>query len=85
MVPFTTEQMDRLIARFVDHAGELATFGAWAPRMEIVETKDAFVVTLEVPGMDAKDITVNLRNGVLAVTMAKASAGGGTPIPVGSD
>jgi HSP20 family protein len=85
MVPFTTAQMDRLIARFVDHAGELATFGAWAPRMEIVETKEAFVVTLEVPGMDAKDIKVNLRNGVLAVTMAKVSAGDGIPIPVGSD
>ncbi len=55
-------EMDRLFDRFWD--GEEAP-GAWDPKVDIAETKDAFTVKAEVPGIEPKDIQVTLENGVL--------------------
>lgn len=42
-------------------------FGAMAPRMDVVEDEDRFRVSLELPGMDEKDIELVLRDDVLTV------------------
>ncbi|KPP98870.1 Hsp20/alpha crystallin family protein [Marinobacter sp. HL-58] len=46
-----------------EHAG----VAQWAPAVDVKEDKDRFVVTADVPGVDPKDIEVNLENGVLTI------------------
>jgi HSP20 family protein len=40
----------------------------WTPPFDVSETDDALIVRLEVPGMDKKDIDINLSEGMLTVT-----------------
>jgi len=41
--------------------------GEWAPSLDVVETKDNYVVKAELPGMEAKDIDISLSNGILTI------------------
>lgn len=43
----------------------------WMPAMEIVETDDAFVVTAEVPGINAKEVDISIDDGVLTLSGEK--------------
>ena len=59
--------------RLFDDAGhtwrtdEPAATTAWSPAVDIFETEGEIVVKAEVPGMDRKDITLNLENNVLTL------------------
>jgi HSP20 family molecular chaperone IbpA len=37
------------------------------PRIDVVDTSDAFEVTLELPGVDMRDVKTTLRQGVLTI------------------
>ena len=39
----------------------------WAPALDISERKDAYVVTVEVPGVNAEDIDITLEDGLLTI------------------
>lgn len=41
--------------------------GDWVPRVDICETDAAFVIQLEVPGLEKKDIKVSVDGGILTV------------------
>jgi len=41
--------------------------GAWAPRVDIREEKDRFVVLADIPGVDPKDIDITADQGVLTI------------------
>ena len=41
--------------------------GEWMPVVDIDETKDAFVVKTELPGVDKDDVSVNIEDGVLTI------------------
>jgi HSP20 family molecular chaperone IbpA len=41
--------------------------GDWAPRLNVSETKDAMVVTAEMPGVDSKEIGVVLTGDLLTL------------------
>jgi HSP20 family protein len=41
------------------------------PRVDIVEGTDAYKITADMPGLDKKDICVEIRNGVLAISGEK--------------
>jgi HSP20 family protein len=58
------KEMDRLFDRFWEGN---ETQGTWEPRLDVYETKEAFLIKAEVPGIDPKDIQVNLENGVLVL------------------
>ena len=58
------KEMDRLFERFWD-GDETPAQGAWNPRIDISETKEAFTVKAEVPGIEPKEIQLTLENGVL--------------------
>jgi HSP20 family protein len=45
--------------------------GAGAPAINVAETRDAFEVTVELPGVDEKDIKVNLDDNQLVVSGEK--------------
>ena len=39
----------------------------WTPPVDVSETTDEFVVTAELPGIDQKNVTINLENNVLSI------------------
>jgi len=43
----------------------------WMPAMEIIEDKNALVVTAELPGLVAKDVEISIDDGVLTVSGEK--------------
>jgi HSP20 family protein len=44
-----------------------ATTMAWAPALDISERKDAYLVTVELPGVEADDLQVTLEDGLLTI------------------
>jgi len=62
------DEMDKMWDRFFGEWPNRELFrGAWAPSLDISETKNNYVVKAEVPGMDAKDIDISLSGDVLTV------------------
>src|SRR5215217_6538332 len=44
-----------------------ATTTAWAPALDISERKDAYLVTVELPGVEAEDLDITLEDGLLTI------------------
>jgi HSP20 family protein len=44
-----------------------ATTTAWAPALDISERKDAYLVTVELPGVQADDLQITLEDGLLTI------------------
>jgi HSP20 family protein len=47
------------------HEGMLS--GDWMPAVDITEDKDSFKIKVELPGVDKKDVSVAIENGVLTI------------------
>ena len=47
---------------------ESSTVADWVPAVDIVEEKDKFVLTADVPGVDPEEIDVSMDAGVLSVS-----------------
>lgn len=45
--------------------------GRWAPAVDIREEKDKFVVSVDIPGINPKEVDVTFENGVLLVSGEK--------------
>ncbi|MBI2528369.1 MAG: Hsp20/alpha crystallin family protein [Candidatus Rokubacteria bacterium] len=73
LVPFSgfpslRKEMERFFDRFGDwEFPELRPFGDWAPSLDVSETKEAFVVKAEIPGIEPKEIQVSLDNQMLTL------------------
>jgi len=62
------KEMDRLFERLGDwDMPEMRTLGDWAPTLDFSENKDSFMVKVEIPGIDSKDISVSLENQMLTI------------------
>ncbi len=64
------QQMSRLFEPFLGRAlgdDESLMSGTWAPPVDVVEEKDAIVVSAELPGMSKDDIDIQFENGVLTL------------------
>ena len=62
------KEVDRLLEHFGEPRWpEVIELGEWAPNLDLSETKDAVLVKLETPGMDPKDIRLELEDGMLTV------------------
>lgn len=68
-VPRLRHEIDRLFDRFLEPQRwfELPSLGEWAPSMDVSENKDAFVVKMEVPGMEPGEIQVSIEDATLTV------------------
>src|SRR5215218_41675 len=44
-----------------------ATTTAWAPALDISERKDAYLVTVELPGVEADDLEITFEDGLLTI------------------
>ena len=60
-------EMDKLWEEFFGGQDLVSSEAAWVPAIDISETKDAIIVRAEIPGMDAKDIEINLTGDVLTI------------------
>ena len=61
------EQMDRLMQSVWSPAGG-GNGGAWMPVTDIEETDDAWVIEAEVPGVNRKDVNVEMRDSELIIS-----------------
>ena len=62
------EQLQDEMGRLVQSVWPQANGGAWMPLADIEENDDAWVIEAELPGVDRKDINVELREGELLIT-----------------
>ena len=60
-------QFDRILARFNPEFDAEVLNTPWAPPADVIETKDAITIKVELPGMTEKDITVEMENGVVTL------------------
>jgi HSP20 family protein len=62
-------QMDRLFAHALGLHGQRqgASTRAWAPALDISERKDAYLVTVELPGVKLDDLQITLEDGLLTI------------------
>jgi HSP20 family protein len=66
------DQMDRLFAQALGRHGQWqgatgANTRAWAPALDISEAKDAYLVTVELPGVKLDDLEITLEDGLLTI------------------
>ena len=66
-------ELKREMERFFDRFAEPmwgpfeGMAGDWAPKLDMSETKDAFVVRAEIPGVDPKEIEIGLTGDMLTM------------------
>jgi HSP20 family protein len=61
-------EMDRLLERIAQvKRAELPAVGDWVPSLDVAETGDRLVATLEVPGLERRDIEITLQDGLLTI------------------
>ena len=63
-------EMENALRAF-DQGSPTPSIGAGAPAINVAETKDAFEVTAELPGVDEKDIKVSLDDNQLVISGEK--------------
>ena len=58
-------RMDRLWSRMT--AEDETALADWSPTSDVVETKDEIMIKAELPGIDEKDVDIEIENGVLTI------------------
>jgi HSP20 family protein len=62
------DEMDRLLDRMWEGDFHGRGLGEWTPVLDFSETKEMFLVKLEVPGIDSKEIKISLQDHILTVS-----------------
>ena len=64
------DEMNRLFGQIFGRApaGRAVSEGIWAPLVDVEETKDQFVVKVELPGMTKDDIKISVIGNELAIS-----------------
>jgi HSP20 family protein len=63
-------RLNRMRAHGLIQAGQLyggATQGAWMPTVDISERKDAYLVTVELPGVGIDDFEITFQDGLMTI------------------
>jgi HSP20 family protein len=71
--------LDRMLTlnRALDQAFATSRDGGarvWVPALDVAERKDAYVVTLDLPGVDPKNVDVSFEQNVLTIRGTKTAA-----------
>ena len=72
MMP-TLHEWDRLMSDFFNDNYEDTSLATWAPAVDIVEDKDEFLVTADLPGLTKKDISINIKDNMLTISGERKS------------
>jgi len=65
-------EMDRALDTRAAEGSSVAT-SDWVPAVDIKEENDSFVIIADIPGVDPKDIEVNMDSGMLTIKGEKES------------
>lgn len=70
---FTSDLFDVIDRNFADYTPSLANTNEMfvTPRVDVRETKDQYILDMELPGMTEKDVEINLKDRVLSITSVK--------------
>ncbi len=61
-------QMSPMLAHALGlHAQQQGSATVWAPALDISERKDAYLVTVELPGVEADDLDITMEDGLLTI------------------
>jgi HSP20 family protein len=66
--PFQLRGFEDEFDRLVERAFGRERTSPWMPAMDVYETEDKLVVTVELPGIDAKDVEVSVEDSTLTVS-----------------
>jgi HSP20 family protein len=62
-------EMDRLFDSFLpQRSGDETASAVWAPRADLMETDDAYIVAVDVPGIEPEKIDVTFEDGTLKIS-----------------
>lgn len=65
---------DRLFNTFFpSESEEEGSAVSWTPRLDVIETSEAFEVEMDIPGVEKDDITINVHDGILSISGERAS------------
>jgi len=63
--------MDRIFNELIPFSWRLdeseARMNMWSPRTDMMETNDEYIVEVDLPGMNKKDITINVQDNLLSI------------------
>ena len=65
------KEFSRLLGNSFEHSATES--GDWQPKVDIVEEDKQFLVKVDIPGVDPKDISVHLDNNILTIKGEKES------------
>lgn len=65
--------MDRLFDDFFNVSPVSLFESGWAPRVDVEEEKDAYLIRADIPGVDAKDLEVSVQDTVLTISGKRQS------------
>lgn len=69
-------EIDRLFNDFFPTPNEKVAeekTAVWTPRVDLSETEDAYILKLDVPGIDKKDLSINFQDGTLTISGERKS------------
>jgi HSP20 family protein len=74
------DELSPMLARELGRYGQrqgaaAAATPAWAPALDIAERKDAYLITVELPGVKLDDLTITLEDGLLTIQGDRRFAG----------
>ena len=67
-------QMDDLVQRLLRRPSPAAYQRAWAPRLDVYDTGDAFVIVVELSGVEPGDVTIEIEGAEIAITGSRSPA-----------
>ncbi len=74
-MPDLQDSIKQVFDHFFEDAGDQSNVvtSQWAPRVDIKEEDDCFVIFADVPGVDPKEIEVHMDNGILSIKGERSS------------
>ncbi|MFT6871593.1 MAG: HSP20 family protein [Roseivirga sp.] len=64
---FVPATIDRFVDRFINESLEESN-SAFTPKADVAETDSAFEIQVAVPGLNKKDISIDLKDGLLTIS-----------------
>src|SRR5918999_2223785 len=61
-------ELNQLFGRTFGGEGERVRGADWVPPLDVHETSDRFVITVELPGLSPEDVDISMEDNVLALT-----------------
>lgn len=66
--------LNRALDRAFTTGWETTAARVWVPALDVSERNDAYLVTIELPGVDPQNVDISFEQNVLSVSGAKATA-----------